>query len=86
MKESFSQDKVKSHGKADACRGFLMHYCGKISDLERINSYVRPHFAGHFFFTRSRSQRRSAFPTTPNRVSSAQIQGKYTTSDQAPGR
>ena len=41
-REIFLQDKIKSHGKADACRGFLMQYCRKRSDLERINPYVRP--------------------------------------------
>jgi hypothetical protein len=36
-REIFLQDKIKSHGKADACRDFLMQYCGKRSDLERTN-------------------------------------------------
>ena len=41
-REIFLQDKIKNHGKADACRGFLMQYCGKRSVWERINPYVRP--------------------------------------------
>jgi hypothetical protein len=36
-REIFLQDKIKSHGKADACRDFLMQYCGKRSGLERTN-------------------------------------------------
>ena len=43
-REIFLQDKIKNHGKADACRGFLMQYCGKRSVWERINPYVRPPF------------------------------------------
>ena len=40
--EIFSKDNAKSHGKADACHGFLKQYFGKISVLERINPSVRP--------------------------------------------
>ena len=36
------QDKIKSRGKADACRGFLTKYCGIRSGLERINPYGSP--------------------------------------------
>jgi hypothetical protein len=36
-REVFLQDKIKDHGKAVACRGFLMQYCGKRSGLERTN-------------------------------------------------
>ena len=38
----FPQDKVKNHGKADACRGFLMQYCGKRYTLERTNTLSEP--------------------------------------------
>ena len=44
----FLLDKRKSHGKADAYRGFLLRYWGKRSDLERINPYVGPPFDGDF--------------------------------------
>ena len=46
--EIFSKDNAKSHGKADACHGFLKQYFGKISVLERINPYVSPPFAASF--------------------------------------
>jgi hypothetical protein len=36
-REIFLQDKIKSHGKAGACRDFLKQYCGKRSGLERTN-------------------------------------------------
>ena len=36
-------------GKADACRGILMQYCGKRSILERINPYVPPPLCGLLF-------------------------------------
>jgi hypothetical protein len=36
-REIFLQDKIKSHGKAGACRDFLKQYCEKRSDLERTN-------------------------------------------------
>ena len=44
------QDKIKSRGKADACRGFLTKYCGIRSGLERINPYGSPPFAVGFLF------------------------------------
>ena len=47
-REIFLQDKGKSHGKADAYRGFLMQYCRKKSGLERINPYAHPPFVGLF--------------------------------------
>ena len=36
------QDEEENHGKADACRGFLMKYCGKRYALKHINPYVSP--------------------------------------------
>jgi len=33
------QDKKKSHGKADACRGFLTKYCAKRAFLKQFLSY-----------------------------------------------
>jgi len=47
-REIFLQDKRKSHGKADACHGFLTQYCGKRSVLKRINPYVSPPFRAVF--------------------------------------
>jgi hypothetical protein len=46
------QHKEKNHGKADACRGFLMQHCGKRADLERINPYGSPPFAVLLLFSR----------------------------------
>ena len=41
-REIFLQDKIKSHGKAGAYRGFLTQYCRNRSVLERITPCVRP--------------------------------------------
>ncbi|MBR7149631.1 MAG: hypothetical protein IKD01_01250, partial [Oscillospiraceae bacterium] len=43
QKEKFlMQDKKKSHGKADACRGFLAKYCAKRVFLKQFRSYGTP--------------------------------------------
>ena len=49
-REIFSEDQAKNHGKADACRGFLMQYYEKRSGLERINPYAYPPFGMVFLF------------------------------------
>jgi len=45
----FLQVKEEIHGKADACRGFLMPNCRKISALERINPCVGPPLEASFY-------------------------------------
>ena len=35
--EFFPKTRYKIHGKADACRGFLVQYWGKSTALERTN-------------------------------------------------
>jgi len=42
------QDEKKSHGKADACRGFLTKYCAKSAFLKQFLSYGTPPFAAAF--------------------------------------
>ena len=57
-REIFLQDKIKSHGKANAYRGFLTQYCRNRSVLERITPCVRPPFASPFYIIQTL---RSAF-------------------------
>ena len=53
QKEKFlMQDKKKSHGKADACRGFLTKYYRKRSFLKRISPYDQPPFGEAFFWAK----------------------------------